>query len=477
MKKLSAKKENQIAFKGGIYSLTISAVVLAILVVVNIMVSVMPAHLTKLDISSGQLYSITSNTKVVVNSLEKDVTIYWIVQSDMEDSIIENLLAKYDSLSDHITVVKKNPDIFPTFAAQYTEGTTANNDLVVECGERYRYISYAELYLSEVDYTTYSEVYSFDGEGAITSAIDYVVSEDLPQIYVLEGHGEAEFSGEFTEQLEKENMELTQFSLLNAEEIPEDADAILMNAPASDISEEEKNMLADYVAEGGKLLVMAGPVKEEELTNLNSLLADYGVETAEGIVVEGDRSYYAFQAPEIMLPDLQSHTITDPLIASNYYVIMPIAQGLTVSSTGNGTVTELLTTSDSAFSKIAGYSLNTYEKEEGDIEGPFALAVAIEDISGGKIIWVSSSSILDAVYNAYSSGANLDFVMNALSSLIGEREAVAIRSKSLSYNYLTIDEATSSRLKTIMIGVLPAAFVIIGIAVIVERRKRRNEEV
>ena len=347
----------------------------------------------------------------------------------------------------------------------------------MECGERYRYISYSELYLSEVDYTTYSEVYSFDGEGAITSAIDYVVSEDLPQIYVLEGHGEAEFSGEFTEQLEKENMELTQFSLLNAEEIPEDADAILMNAPASDISEEEKNMLADYVAEGGKLLVMAGPVKEEELTNLNSLLADYGVETAEGIVVEGDRSYYAFQAPEIMLPDLQSHTITDPLIASNYYVIMPIAQGLTVSSTGNGTVTELLTTSDSAFSKIAGYSLNTYEKEEGDIEGPFALAVAIEDISGGKIIWVSSSSILDAVYNAYSSGANLDFVMNALSSLIGEREAVAIRSKSLSYNYLTIDEATSSRLKTIMIGVLPAAFVIIGIAVIVERRKRRNEEV
>lgn len=477
MKKLSAKKENQIAFKGGIYSLTISVVVLAILVVVNIMVSVLPAHLTKLDISSGQLYSITSNTKVVVNSLEKDVTIYWIVQSDMEDSIIENLLAKYDSMSDHITVVKKNPDIFPTFAAQYTEGTTANNDLVVECGERYRYISYSELYLSEVDYTTYSEVYSFDGEGAITSAIDYVVSEDLPQIYVLEGHGEAELSGEFTEQLEKENMELTQFSLLNAEEIPEDADAILMNAPASDISEEEKNMLADYVAEGGKLLVMAGPVKEEELTNLNSLLADYGVETAEGIVVEGDRSYYAFQAPEIMLPDLQSHTITDPLIASNYYVIMPIAQGLTVSSTGNGTVTELLTTSDSAFSKIAGYSLNTYEKEEGDIEGPFALAVAIEDISGGKIIWVSSSSILDAVYNAYSSGANLDFVMNALSSLIGEREAVAIRSKSLSYNYLTIDEATSSRLKTIMIGVLPAAFVIIGIAVIVERRKRRNEEV
>ena len=483
MKRSLAKNENerkvnhQIAFKGGAYSLAITVIVLAILVVVNVMASVLPAHLTKLDISSSQLYSITSNTKVVVNSLEKDVTIYWIVQSDMEDSVIENLLAKYDSLSDHIKVVKKNPDTYPTFAAQYTDGTVANNDLVVECGEKYRYISYSEIYLSEVDYTTYSEVYSFDGEGAITSAIDYVVSDDLPQIYVLEGHGEAELSTEFAEQLEKENMELTQFSLLNADEIPEETDCILINAPTSDISEEEKNMLLDYVAEGGKLMVMAGPIEEGELTNLNGLLADYGVGTAEGIVVEGDRGYYAFQTPHIMLPDIQSHTITDPLIASNYYVIMPIAQGLTVGSSSNGTVTELLTTSESAFSKIAGYGLDTYEKEEGDIDGPFALAVAVEDNGGGQIIWISSSSLLDMMYNAYSSGANLDFAMNALSSLIGEREAVAIRSKSLGYNYLTIDASTSTRLKTIMIGVLPLIFVIMGIVVIVERRKRRNEEV
>ena len=267
MKQIEANKNNerkinnQIAFKGGTYSLTVTAIVLAILIVVNIMANVLPANMTKLDISSSQLYSITSNTKVVVNSLEKDVIIYWIVQSEMEDSVIENLLAKYDSLSDHITVVKKNPDTYPTFAQQYTDGYVNNNDLVVECGEKYRYISYSEVYLSEIDYTTYSEVYSFDGEGAITSAIDYVVSEELPQIYVLEGHGEAAISSELSEQVEKENMELVQFSLLNADEIPEDADCILINAPSSDISEEEKEILAEYVTNGGKLMVMAGPVK------------------------------------------------------------------------------------------------------------------------------------------------------------------------------------------------------------------------
>ena len=54
--------------------------------------------MTKYDISSTKLYSITSNTKAVVNALEKDVTILLIVQSDAEDDVIENLLNKYESL-------------------------------------------------------------------------------------------------------------------------------------------------------------------------------------------------------------------------------------------------------------------------------------------------------------------------------------------------------------------------------------------
>jgi len=79
---------------------------------------------------------------VVVNALEEDVTIYWIVQSGKEDEVIENLLSKYESLSDHIEIVKKNPDVFPTFAEQYTDETVSNNSLVVECGERSRFIGY-----------------------------------------------------------------------------------------------------------------------------------------------------------------------------------------------------------------------------------------------------------------------------------------------------------------------------------------------
>ncbi len=479
-KKKSGRSEqrvkNRIAFQGGTYSLAITAIVLAILIALNIMVSALPITYTNLDISSSKLYSITSNTKVVVNALEDDVTIYWIVQSGEEDSVIENLLNKYDSLSDHIEVVKKNPDVYPTFAEQYTDEEVANNSLIVECGDRSRFISYNDIYVSEANMATYSYDYSFDGEGAITSAIDYVVNEEQPQLYILEGHGEAELSETFSNQIEKENIETTTFSLLNEDSIPEDADAILIYAPSSDISETERDLLAEYVENGGKLMVLAGPTEDGTLENLYSLLSDYGVEVQEGIVVEEDREYYAFQAPYVLLPEIASDEITDPLLEENYYAIMPIAQGMTVSGSGEGTVTELLTTSDTSFSKVDGYSLTTYEREDGDIDGPFAVGLSIESSNDGQIIWFSSSEFLSDMYNSYSSGANLDLAMNSLSSMIGENDAVSIRSKSLNYNYLTISDSVSTVLKQVMIGVFPLVYLLIG-GVIILRRRRRNEAV
>ena len=468
--------KNKIALKGGSYSLVLTGIVLAILITVNVLASVLPSTWTQLDISSAKLYSITSNTKAVVNALEKDVTIYWVVQSDKEDDIIENLLAKYESLSEHIKVVKKNPDVYPTFAQQYTSETVLNNSLIVECGDSSRYISYEDIYLTEADMASYSYTTSFDGEGAITSAIDYVVSEDHPKLYMTEGHGEAEVSAVFAEQIEKQNIETVTFTLLNSDTIPEDADVVLIHAPTSDISKEEKDMLAEYTKNGGKLMVMAGPAEDGVLTNLYSLLGDYGVKAEEGIVAEGDRNYYAFRQPYILLPEMAEHEITNPLIEGNYYAIMPIAQGLTVTDT-TGSVTQLLTTSETAYSKAAGYAIETYEKEEGDVDGPFATAVAVDCGSGGRMVWFASSNFLDDMYNAYSSGANLDLGMNALSFMIGEREAVAIRSKSLNYSYLTINESAASYLKVMMIGVFPLAFLGYGVYVIVSRRRRQNETV
>ena len=473
---MKSERSGRQALKGGAYSLAVTAVVLAIVIAVNVFASVLPASLTKLDISSSKLYSVTSNTKVVVNSLQQDVTIYWVVQADQEDAILENLLSKYDSLSPHIDVVKKNPDVFPTFAEQYTDESVPNNSLIVESGDRSRYISFNDIYLVNPDPYSYSYTTSFDGEGAITSAIDYVVTEELPRLYTLEGHGESELPATFADAVEKANIEVSALSLLNVDEIPEDADCVAIYAPQSDITEEEAKMLTDYADGGGKLLVMAGPVKDASLDNLSSVLSHYGVEVVEGIVIEGDRSHYAFGYPYVLMPDMVSSDITDSLMEARYYPIFPISQGLDISGS-SAEVTELLTTSSGSFSKLAGYALDNYDREAGDIDGPFTVGLSIAPEGGGQLIWFSASNFLSDMYNAYSSGANVDLAMNALDSLIGEREAIAIRSKSLNYNYLTISDSTASLLKLLMIGVFPLAYLGIGAGVILRKRRTQNESV
>ena len=82
---------------------------------------------------------------------------------------------------------------------------------------------------------------------------------------------------------------------------------------------------------------------------------------------------------------------------------------------------------------------------------------------------------LEDFYNAYSSGANVNLGVNAIASLVGERDATSIRSKSLNYNYLTISDSASSVLKGLIMGVFPLLYLDVGIAVVWKRRKHQNE--
>lgn len=464
--------KNRNAFHGGSYSLLITAVVLAILIVINIFVSYLPAGMTRYDISATQLYSISNNTKAIVNSLDQEVTIHWIVQSGEEDDIIETLLSKYDSLSDNIKVEKINPDVYPTWAAQYTMESVANNSLVVTSGEKFRYVAFSDIYVTSG--TENAPSTSFDGEGAITSAINFVTTDSLSKLYVLSGHGESAPPANFTEQVDKANITMEALPLLSTGYVPEDADCLMVYAPATDISIEEAKLLSNYIAEGGKMMVVAG-LANEPLDNLYMLLSEYGIETYHGLVIEGDTDHYAMNMPHFLMPEMAETDVTNSLIENNYTPIFPVANGLIVrADASSSNITRILGTTDSAYSKLDGYNISTYDRQEGDIDGPFYLAVSVKSEEGGEMIWFASSLFLDDTYNAYSSGANVEMAMNAVSTLIGDDSALAIRSRSLNYNYLTISESTSATLKVLMVAVFPLTYLAVGLIIMIVRRAKHE---
>ncbi len=464
--------------KAGSYSFFLTVIVLAIIVTVNFALSFLPDSYVQEDLTANQLYSISSQSKVLLSTVEEDITIYWIVTSGEEDEYIEKLLHNYEDYSSNVTVEKIDPDLDPEFTNSYTDGTVYNNSVVVECGDKYRYISYEDMYeASNSYYSMYSTADQFAGESLVTSAISYCITDEIPVVHVLEGHGEESLTEGFSDALERDNLTTETLSLLNGESVPEDVECILINAPTTDISETEKDMLISYLDNGGRILIISGTVLEEELPNLNAVIEYYGITIQEGVVIEEDTDYYVFGNPVILMPSINSSDITDPLTDDGYHVIMPISKALDISDASDDvTVTSLLETSEDSFIKEEGYDITTYEKEDDDIEGPLTLAALVtkdlDDDQQSQLVWIASSEILDEVYNSYSSDANEDFVLNALEMMCEKDDSISVRSKSLTHEYLTVSTSDANMIKVVTIAIIPAAYLIVGIIVVVRRRRR-----
>ena len=170
-------------------------------------------------------------------------------------------------------------------------------------------------------------------------------------------------------------------NLLTEENIPPDCAALLLYSPASDLSQEEIDKIEAHLAENGSLMLFTD-CDAEDLPRLHAMMAKRGVEAVDGMVVEGDSSYFMSNYPNYLIPQLENHEITEPLISGNYYVLMPMTQGLKITAQTDETeqaeadetdaslsVTALLSTTADAYSKIKGLQATDAEKEDGDIDG------------------------------------------------------------------------------------------------------------
>ena len=249
----------------GVFSTGFIAVGIAATVVINLIVSELPSSLTSVDLTSSKLYSLTQETKDYLKTLDKDITIYVIAGKDSVDSTVSETLKRYEEGSEHITVEYKDPAQSPTFYQQFTDSSVSAGSLIVNCGTQSRVIDYNDLFESDFDYTTYSStVTGYDGEGQITSALQYVTSDSMPKIYQIQGHGETTLSGNFSKAIEKANLSSETLNLMDADAVPEDAQCLIINAPTSDFSEDDADKVITYLNNGGNLLVN-GKVEDKPL--------------------------------------------------------------------------------------------------------------------------------------------------------------------------------------------------------------------
>ena len=468
--------------KHGTYRAGMSVFACVAVVLVNLIAGNLPSQYLKYDVSEQKLFTTGEQTAEVLENLNEDITLYLIAQQGGEDSTLLELLERYEGLSSHISVETIDPVLHPNFVSQYTDENLSENSVLVVGQERSRAVDYYDIYQYSVDYTTYSSTLdSFDGEGQITSAIDYVTADEIPVLYTLEGHDEAALSSSLTSSIEKENIEIESLSLLTNEAVPEDAQMLLIYGPLSDISEDEKNKITDYMDQGRQVVYLRG-YTDQETPNLDSILEEYGISLAEGIVLEGSSDHYLPNYPYYLLPNINYSDYTSDV--TSRYVLMAFAEGMTETAAGTESgegedsslnYESLLTTSSEAYSKVNLESENL-GMEEGDIAGPFDLGVVVtktlDDGNEAKLIVFSSETLLDEQVDAMVSGGNSTLFMNVLSQLADHESTVSIEAKSVAVSLLTVTAGSAIFWGLLTILIIPLFLLSLGGVIWFQRRKR-----
>lgn len=462
---------NDKRLKYGTYSTVVALVVIGILIAVNLVVSEFDY---KFDLTGEEIFSLSDETKEVLNIVNEDITIYTLFNTKNNDNVVsmaDEVLEQYQQNSKHIKVENKDLYLYPDFAGQYSteDNPVSANGMIVQKGDRYKVISYNE-YL-------YNNAY-LNVESLVTSAIQYVCMTENPVIYYVTGHNEEDYNNftSVTAGLNSVNYEMEGISLLD-NNIPEDCTALMITDCARDYSEEEAQKVKDYLANDGRAIFVISEVNKTDKPNLAGIVSNYGVELSESFIIEGDESAY-YQYPFALLPNVESHDVNSSLLRGGYRVWAYSAKAITeVDIKKQGLVIEpLLTTTNKSFIKADGNQ--SFNQEAGDPQGPYNVAVAVTDSTytdtshTTKVVVLSSAAMLYPDFDSYVSGANSSFILGAVNWLNDDDSSLYIAPKSLQSESTLIDNAQRNKIMLLSVYIMPGVLFVLGAVVWVRRRNK-----
>lgn len=458
----------------GAYSVLGIFAAIALTVAVNLGLNYVPERYSSFDLTQNRLYALTEETKKFLADLSEDVTVYVLAEESAMDNQLKRTLDLMQERSDHIKVNYVSRVKNPNFYQNYTEEPLEEGSLIVEGEKRNKIVKLDDVYTYEMDYSTYSyQTTGYDGEGQVVSAIAYVTTDDMPVLYAVGGHGELELEDKFVNAIEKENVSCKQLMLYSVDEIPEDAQGVILNAPTGDYSEDDAKKVIDYLKKGGNALIIS-TMTEGEMTNFESILDFYGISEVEGTIVELDRNFY-YQNPYYLFPNVESSETTEPLTDS--LVFAPFSMGLSYDDTLEDTVyTPLLTTSSSAFSKTDITDTSDFSKGANDVDGPFVVSVeaekSTEDGNVSHAFVVGGESLFTGLADDMAPGNNVKLFSNMISNLVEHESSVVIPVKSLSVPNLTFKAQTAYITVILCVIVFPLAALAAGLVIWLRRRRR-----
>ena len=472
---------NRRNLKYGSNSIILIIAVVGIALLANVLIGMTDI---KLDLTANKLFSLSDVTKNELGNLKQEVSIIGLfddgkIGSGSEYKQVTDLLDLY-AKNKNIKVEYIDPDKNPGIMKQLDADNTMdlkNSDFVVSSkvngNEKKKKLGYYDLFNVEMDQSTFQPyTKGSKAEQGFTGAIKHVTSEVTPVVYFTEGHNEIDMDSEFSNlksYLEKNNFLTKKLNLLTIERIPEDAALVIIASPKNDITVAEKDVLDNYLEQGGKAIFMFDYLANDpSFDQFNDLLSGYNVAVNYDKVKENAQNRHLPNDQYTIVLDVPSNSI----VPQEFKTLINNSRSVSILKNTKEyiTVTSLMSTSENAVGEMVNKSRGD------DLKGSLDIAVAVEDKGGvevSKILVMGNASFIsNSAAEAFGDYYNnsMTFFLQSMSWMIDKKDEIIVPQKNYEVNQIQINALQSSVMGGVLVVVFPLLILGTGLMVFLRRR-------
>lgn len=448
--------------------------------------------LPEIDVTENKIYTLSDASKDAVKDINQDVTVY--AYGFEESGSLIKLLKQYNEVNDKIKyeIISSESNYAMVQEHGLQDGYYV---LILKSGDAEKVID-ASTEFTTYDFTTYQSVDTT--EQTITNSIISLTETNKPKVYFLQGHGE--FDSQTIQvlrtYLQNEAFEVEDLNLVTSGNVPEDCSVLAIMSPTEDLLDVEAQAIKDYINKGGDIYTSVDVVSETTtLTNLQSVLDEYGVSVENGYIAELADNQSMANYPYIFMPQVNStHKITEDIHSDSYMWLVYSAR-LKFKETAdlealNVTKETLLNTTEEAMfitdlNANVQTAVQTAQSGQNDVASILTKKITTTNENGEEqsldsnlVIVASGSFISDYQVAAISQnyplsyiGSNKDFVINSIAYLGDKGNTLTIRKDMANSTYTPTE--SQNRIVITLIFAVPLAIIAIGIIIGAYRKKRK----
>ncbi|MBQ8953491.1 MAG: Gldg family protein [Clostridia bacterium] len=421
------------------------------------------------DLSARRAATPSQEALAVARGVSEPVAVYLMESESGRNVWLDEIAARLAAASKNVTVETVDPASarVESLAPLANGQELAEGSVLVASGKRsvlltaddlfsYEYDQSAYYYYGVISYTRAD----FTAQDALCRAFRYVTRDDMPVLYLLNGHGESGWDGALNSLCFRNSIALEDLTLSPGQAVPEDAAAVLVCGPTSPVGEETAEALLSYLQAGGDVLLMTNYTTD--FTGLDRVTEYYGMTRKTGLVLDNDASHvYGADYKYFLRPDLRASAVTDPLIEAGQSVLVPVAEAIVRSDVRRAGLNAqpILITSGQGYMKTNTEAIATLDQESQDETGTFIVGMAAVE-GDTHLTWLASIAMIATTNDAASNGGNEALAAAALRQMFDFPEpAAAIPATDLITEPASIPQVPA----LILLVALPLICLIIGL--------------